>query len=49
MTGTYRNEMSPDEFYAELLEDFKNQFHDDAEYSGAYIKQRISGLILRIR
>ena len=40
--------MTPDEFYAELLENFKDQFDDDTEYSGAYIKQRIHGLILRI-
>lgn len=48
MSENCGNEMSPDEFYAGLLENFKNRFDDDAEYSGADIKQRISGLILRI-
>ena len=49
MNGSYRNEMSADEFYADMLEKFKNQFDDGVEYPGAYIKQQIHGLILRIR
>ena len=49
MSETCGNERCPDEFYAVMLEDFMNQFDDDTEYRGAYIKQRIHELILRIR
>ncbi len=49
MSGSYRNEMSADEFYATMLENFKKQFPDGIEYPGAYIRQQIDGLILRIR
>lgn len=47
---TTENEQNPaDEFYAILLENFSNQFEDDVRYPGTYIKNRIHGLILRIR
>jgi hypothetical protein len=38
-----------DGFYAKMLENFGNQFEDGVKYPGAYVKQQIHGLILRIR
>lgn len=39
---------SPDMFYARLLIDFKNNFEDENEYSGKYIKLLIDNLLKRI-
>ena len=46
--STRKDRESADTFYAILLEDFKNNFKDENEYSGKYIKLLIDNLLKRI-